>query len=175
MNLGEKILTLRKAAGLSQDQLAEALNVSRQSVSKWELGESVPDLSRLVALGELFHVSLDELLRDAPPGVNKAEAVASPVILETAKVNAISRRFTVGCITAAAGAAMLVLELIFLPFLAQMHKDFVHGNGFYIEYIRYAHMQPMPMVFAITGAIIALGIVLAATAAVEKHGIKKRK
>ena len=172
MNLGEKILALRKAAGLSQDQLAEALNVSRQSVSKWELGESVPDLSRLVALSELFHVSLDALLRDAPPAGDKKEDSAPSVILESAKLNGANRQFTIGCVTAAVGAVLLVLEFLFLPFLAQMHRDFVNGNGFYVEYIRYARMQPMPIVFTITAAIIAVGLVLAGMAAIEKYGGK---
>ena len=63
MHVGETIYRLRTEAGLSQSDLAEALGVSRQSVSKWETGASVPDLDKLVKLGALFHVSLDELVR----------------------------------------------------------------------------------------------------------------
>ena len=54
MTLGARISALRTARGLSQSQLAEALEVSRQSVSKWETDASVPDLDRLVKLAELF-------------------------------------------------------------------------------------------------------------------------
>ena len=50
MLLGEKLKKLRKARGLSQEQLADRLNVSRQAISKWELGESTPDTDNLVAL-----------------------------------------------------------------------------------------------------------------------------
>ena len=50
MLLGEKLKKLRKARGLSQEQLADQLNVSRQAISKWELGESTPDTDNLVAL-----------------------------------------------------------------------------------------------------------------------------
>ena len=64
MALGEKLARLRKARGMSQEQLAEALGVSRQAVSKWELGEAVPDVSRVVAMSELFGVSTDYLLKD---------------------------------------------------------------------------------------------------------------
>lgn len=62
MTLGEKICSLRTAQGRSQSDLAEALEVSRQSVSKWETDASVPDLDRLVSMSRLFGVSLDELV-----------------------------------------------------------------------------------------------------------------
>ena len=63
MKFEEKILTLRKQRGLSQEQLAEHVGVSRQSVSKWELGESTPDLANIVRLSEIFGVSTDYLLK----------------------------------------------------------------------------------------------------------------
>lgn len=65
--LGERLLALRKASGMTQEQLAEKVFVTRQAVSKWERGESVPDLDILVALSEMYGVTLDELvLGDAP-------------------------------------------------------------------------------------------------------------
>lgn len=62
MNFSQKIFELRKASGMSQEQLAEKMNVSRQSISKWELGESQPDIDRLPELSKLFNVSIDSLL-----------------------------------------------------------------------------------------------------------------
>ena len=67
MTLGEKISALRAARGMKQDELAAALGVSRQSVSKWETGASVPELDRLVQLAGLFGVTLDELAGLEPP------------------------------------------------------------------------------------------------------------
>lgn len=64
MNIGEKIYQLRKQKGLSQEELAEQLGVTRQAVSKWELGTSVPELESVVALAKLFGVSTDHLLTD---------------------------------------------------------------------------------------------------------------
>ena len=64
MNLSEKILKLRTARGMSQGDLAEKLEVSRQSVSKWETGQSVPDVDKLVRLADLFGVTTDYLLRE---------------------------------------------------------------------------------------------------------------
>lgn len=63
MDVSEKILQLRKANGFTQEELAEKLNVSRQSVSKWESVQSVPELEKLVALSEIFQVSTDHLLK----------------------------------------------------------------------------------------------------------------
>ena len=58
----EKLLELRRREGLSQEQLADRLGVTRQSVSKWESGAAAPELSKLVALSELFSVSVDYLV-----------------------------------------------------------------------------------------------------------------
>lgn len=64
MTLAEKILELRTTHDLSQGDLAERLEVSRQSVSKWETGQSVPDLDKIIKLADLFGVSVDELVRE---------------------------------------------------------------------------------------------------------------
>ena len=64
MKLSEKIYALRTDRGLSQGDLAEKLDVSRQSVSKWETGQSVPDLDKIIKIADLFGVSVDELVRD---------------------------------------------------------------------------------------------------------------
>ena len=62
--LGEKIQRLRKEKGLSQEQLAAQITVSRQAISKWELGESTPDTDNIVQLCKIFQVSADYLLND---------------------------------------------------------------------------------------------------------------
>ena len=64
MILADKIIALRKKAGWSQEELAQQLNVSRQSVSKWEGAQSVPDLERILQMSHLFGVSTDYLLKD---------------------------------------------------------------------------------------------------------------
>ena len=77
MNLGETIYRLRTETGLSQTDLAEALEVSRQSVSKWETGASIPDLDKLVKLAEIFHVTLDELVKGQPPQASASQEAPS--------------------------------------------------------------------------------------------------
>ncbi len=64
MNFGEKILGLRLRNGLSQEALAEKLMVSRQAVSKWESGVTLPETEKLVIISNMFGVSLDYLLKD---------------------------------------------------------------------------------------------------------------
>ena len=77
MTFGEKLKFLRKQSGLSQEQLAERLEVSRQAISKWELGSSLPDTENVIQLGRLFQVSLDYLLDDTIQAVDSASAAAS--------------------------------------------------------------------------------------------------
>lgn len=64
MTLAEKLLSLRTQRGLSQEDLAERMEVSRQSVSKWETGQGGPDLDKIIKLADLFGVSVDELVRE---------------------------------------------------------------------------------------------------------------
>lgn len=62
MTIGEKLLELRKSKGLSQEELAEQLHVTRQTISKWETDQSTPDFDKIVPLCNLYGISADELL-----------------------------------------------------------------------------------------------------------------
>ena len=73
MILADKIIDLRKKNGWSQEELAEQLGVSRQSVSKWESAQSIPDMGRIVQMSELFGVSTDYLLKDSMEKVEASE------------------------------------------------------------------------------------------------------
>ncbi len=64
MGFSEKIYTLRTQTGMSQAAFAEKLQVSRQTVSKWELGTSYPEIEKLLAISSMFHVTTDYLLKD---------------------------------------------------------------------------------------------------------------
>lgn len=92
MSLGETIYTLRTRRNLSQGDLAEQLDVSRQSISKWETDRSVPELDKLVKMSRLFGVSLDELVLGAEKGPaeergeNPASQPLPPGGLRTRKV-----------------------------------------------------------------------------------------
>ena len=76
MILADKIMTLRKKAGWSQEELAQQLNVTRQSVSKWEGAQSVPDLDKIVQMSRIFGVSTDYLLKDELEELEPASSLA---------------------------------------------------------------------------------------------------
>ena len=67
MNLADRIQDLRKRRGLSQEELADKLGVSRQAVSKWESGQSTPDIERIILMSEFFEVTTDYLLKGTEP------------------------------------------------------------------------------------------------------------
>ena len=78
MNLGENIYRLRIQRNMSQTDLADALEVSRQSVSKWETGTAVPELDKLVKMSTLFSVSLDELINKTIPDKSPQQPPVTP-------------------------------------------------------------------------------------------------
>jgi transcriptional regulator with XRE-family HTH domain len=81
--LSEKIRKYRKQAGLSQEELADRLEVSRQAVSKWEMGQSAPDPEKIVRMSELFGITTDELLKAQPAPA--APAAPQPQTLRHAR------------------------------------------------------------------------------------------
>ncbi|MCR4791581.1 MAG: helix-turn-helix domain-containing protein [Lachnospiraceae bacterium] len=90
MEFNNKLYELRKQKGLSQEELASRLNVSRQTVSKWEVGDSSPDMEKLVAMSDLFGITLDELILDKAPasaeksseGADKAGSIKEKLFTE---------------------------------------------------------------------------------------------
>lgn len=78
MKFYDKLQKLRKEKGLSQEDLAEMLNVSRQSVSKWESGTTYPETDKLITISEIFGVTLDSLLKDGEPEIDAGNTVSAP-------------------------------------------------------------------------------------------------
>ena len=101
--LSEKIRELRRKSGLSQEELADKLDVSRQAVSKWETGSAVPTTETLVQLADFFGVSLDFLLRDNAPEM--------PGVLLSPKRSAARKALGISLIFAAVLAAVLMTIL----------------------------------------------------------------
>ena len=77
MNISQKILLQRKKKGISQEDLANALNVSRHAVSKWESSQSVPDMDKIVALSSYFNITTDYLLKDEIETIDGADNYSS--------------------------------------------------------------------------------------------------
>lgn len=73
MNLGQRLIELRKAKHLSQEEVAEKLNVTRQTISKWETNQSSPEFDKILPLCELFEISTDELITGKNNKINNSE------------------------------------------------------------------------------------------------------
>lgn len=111
MTLGEKIYHLRLENNMPQGDLANALGVSRQSVSKWETNTSVPEVNKLVKMSELFNISLDELIRGVKPEEIKSEPKNSDMYVQK---SGLPTRKIVGLIILGIG----VIAFLFLSLLA---------------------------------------------------------
>lgn len=114
MNFSEKLFTLRKAKGLTQEQLAEQLDVSRQSVSKWESGQAAPELEKIVALSAIFDVTTDYLLKsseidDLSVKTEMLEKQQQKLFLQEQRQKQI-----LGCVLYAIAVYMLFLALYFI-------------------------------------------------------------
>ena len=108
MNLGEHITQLRQQHQISQAELAAAMEVSRQSVSKWETGASVPDLEKLVKLAAYFQISLDELVTGHAPTAAEQPAFSAPDLPKRSKAK------TVGIVVLCAAAFIGLISVILL-------------------------------------------------------------
>lgn len=117
MTFADKVLALRKKSGLSQEELAEKMDVSRQAISRWEMGLAMPDASNLLQLSKLFNVTTDYLINDEYssdediPIVKNKEASLNK---EMKKVSAMIKSTLIGT------AIAVLLALLFFPFTAEL-------------------------------------------------------
>ena len=116
MTFAEKLQKLRKQNGLSQEQLAEKLNVSRQAVSKWEMG-TIPDMENMVKLGRYFDCSLDYLMNDDID--TNAKSHQSPKIE--------NKNLAWKCVATGLIITGLILSLL-MPLFAKMYQGFEFSN-----------------------------------------------
>ena len=89
MTFGAKLQTLRKSKNMSQEDLANRLNVSRQAISKWETDQSLPDIINIIAISEIFSVSTDYLLLDKESSFSKEKASKEKVVPIVAIISAL--------------------------------------------------------------------------------------
>ena len=114
MTMGEKILSLRKARGWSQEELADRVGVTRQAVSRWESGQAKPDADKIIAICDLFGVSADYLLRDISGRAEPSEEKLPPDSGFTARQLVGSVLLLVGVIALLALTALGVERLMSL-------------------------------------------------------------
>lgn len=168
MILAEKIAELRKKESWSQEELAERLGVSRQSVSKWESGASIPDIDRILAMSGLFGVSTDYLLRDElgqqpdvpAPEVEKTEGgFDRSVSMEEANAFLDLKKNTAGQLAAA--VATYILSPIALILLAGLQE--------------YGSLSISENAASGIGLVVLLVMVAVATAIIVFRGMELQK
>lgn len=122
MKFNEKLMSIRKMKGLSQEELGMELQVSRQTISKWESGQSYPDFQRLVMLSDFFNMTLDELVKDIDVqdvrDKNLTDEKVASIYLDVENSKNYSKRFLkifcyVGFVLIAIIALGFVLHLLF--------------------------------------------------------------
>ncbi len=132
MDFNNKLYELRKQKGLSQEELANRLNVSRQTISKWEIGDSAPDLEKLVAISDLFGISLDELVHGEAPAPEPEPAVplqtAGAAIYSDIKDNIVTEENKAKAKKGLKIAAIIVGVIFLVDFLS--FAIYIAVNGF---------------------------------------------
>ena len=140
MNMAQRIQTLRKEKGISQEELANALNISRQAVSKWESQQSLPDLDNIVALSIYFNVTTDYILKGTQTQIHtkKHIVISKTLYMVSAALLFIGLLFTIfdwyehvsmyavliGIVIQICGGIVMVLQLLFL-----LQKHIFSSNG----------------------------------------------
>ena len=159
MILADKIMMLRKKNGWSQEELAEKLDVSRQSVSKWEGGLSVPDMNKIIAMSALFGVSTDFLLKDeleeiSPSESSETDDLGSVRLVDTETANRylslvdrVSRRIAIGVML----CILSPISLFLFAGCVEVVPDFPLTEGMAVA-------VGLTVLFLLVGAAIALFI-----------------
>lgn len=117
MNFNEKLISLRKSKTLSQEELGAELKVSRQTISKWESGQSYPDFQRLVLLSDYFGLTLDELVRDIDVQEVREKNMSSEklnsIYQDVQAAKSIFKWYLIGAGAAAGFVLLLLLNFVY--------------------------------------------------------------
>lgn len=120
MNFGEQIKSIRKKGNMTQEQFAIRLNVSRQAVSNWENDKNLPDIGMLILISDVFHVSLDSLIK----GDDEMNNITEKVIKDGSE----TRRAKFNMITSIIGGVLLCIGILLLV-IKGMSVEYIDASG----------------------------------------------
>lgn len=135
MKFGDNLRKLRKTKKMSQEELAEKVGVSRQSVSKWETSEAYPEMNNILELCKIFHCRINELVNDSIIDIDSLDDETKMSIVklkkeEQKKMKGLSRVISIiakiGKILCYIALPIIILVMIFVPYL--IHHIEVEGN-----------------------------------------------
>jgi transcriptional regulator with XRE-family HTH domain len=173
MEIGNKINQLRKLSGMTQEQLAEKLNVSRQTISKWESGGSSPDLESIVKVSKLFHVSLDGLLMEGDAGMTNQNE--EQITLEDLmKINLHNRKMTLLLIS---GLIFIMIGILNFAYVLALQSTTLSTQYMLYRYIVMGQYESAPvdyMQLMIPSVIAgAVGLVLCVSYIIKNRKMEK--
>ncbi len=170
VTIGEKLQSLRKQKGMSQEQLASQLSVSRQAVSKWELGVSLPDTDNIIQLSKLFNVSTDYLLNDEIESNSGIPAVReNTTIIKDKFHNKV--KMIVGIVCASIGflsnTTMLILSTMIQVPVTKKYVDnggrsYYYGGGDVLGYSFWGFIEKYRLmaILLISVILLVVGLIL---------------
>ena len=169
MEIGNTINQLRKLSGMTQEQLAEKLSVSRQTISKWESDRTSPDLESIVNISRIFHVSLDDLLKEGEAGVaNKKDEQLT--LEDLMKINLHNRKMSLLLIS---GLIFIMVSILNFAYVVALQNTTLSTQYMLYRYIATGQYENAPVDYMrlmipsiITGAI---GVILFISYAIEKR------
>lgn len=144
MEFGEQIKKVRTEKGLTQEQFAVRLNVTRQAVSNWENDRNLPDIEMLILISEQFGVSLDQLIL----GGNKMNNMTQKLIADTGE----TRRTKLNLSCALTGAALMLIGLVCLV-IKTLEPEYVDETGLLHESF---FLIPVGLLFLLSGAAVTV-------------------
>jgi len=169
MEIGNKINQLRKLSGMTQEQLAEKLNVSRQTISKWESDSTSPDLESIVKISRIFHVSLDDLLKEGETGVaNKNDEQLT--LEDLMKINLHNRKMTLLLIS---GLIFIMVSILNFAYVIALQSTTLSTQYMLYRYIVTGQYENAPidymrlMIPSIIAA--AIGVILFISYTIERR------
>lgn len=177
MELGKKIYQLRKLAGMTQEQLAEKLNISRQTLSKWENGTSIPDVESVVRLSALFHTSLEELLLEEESHVKEEKTQIT--LEDMMRINAHNKRMN---LLLCSGLLFLAIGIMIAAFERMLETTTESLAYTLYRYIAVGQYDPAPVNYprlmfpaVLAGVVGALILVLSVCAVLFAGAGKKEE
>lgn len=158
MILADKIINLRKKSGMSQEELAEKMNVSRQAVSKWEGAQSIPELEKILQLGRIFGVTTDYLLKDEIEleefsGESESDKVR---VVTLAEANEFLEQRKAASVKIAFGTFLCIFAIIPLLFLGVLYEE---KPNFFPFSENFAMALGLILIFIIVAAAVCLFLV----------------
>lgn len=141
MNFGEEIKRIRQKEGLTQEQFAERLNVTRQAISNWENNKNLPDIGMLILISDVFHISLDILIK----GENHMNNMTEKVIKDASE----TRRAKYNMISTVVGAVLLLMGIMCFV-IKGLSVEYIDAEGFLHENF---FLIPIGLTFVFCGII----------------------